>query len=200
MPNCSKCSKHAHYRDRQTGAFFCPEHARLEVVGMRDECPGVDSVTLRNATPSDRDNIANLAYLFWEETLVDCFDRTYDVSKLPALVAADGRLIVGALVYSLEREALIIVLLNIEPEYQGRGVARQMLDAACQLARRAGCARVAVSTSNDDLPALALYQSSGFRLTELVAGREIEHHGYAEAGFGGIPVRDEIRLLRDLDG
>ena len=198
MPTCSHCSSHAQYRDRHSGDFLCPAHARLEVVAVRDDRPGASCATLREATLADKDSIAGLSELFWGETLVDCFDRTFDVSTLPAVVATDGELIVGALSYTLERQALIIVLLNVEPEYQGHGVARQMLDAACQLARQAGCAQVAVSTSNDDLPALALYQSYGFRLAELVAGREIEHHGYAEIGFGGIPVRDEVRLVYDL--
>ena len=198
MATCSRCGKFAHYRARHTGDFFCPAHARLEVVGARDDRPAASSLALREAIPSDRDSIAGLAMLFWGESLVHCFDRTYDVVALPALVATDGEAIVGALTYALEGEVWVIVLLNILPEYQGRSAGRRMLDTVCFLARQAGCARVAVSTTNDDLPALALYQSYGFRLAELDAGREIEHHGYAEIGFGGIPVRDEIRLLYDL--
>ncbi|MDY7041482.1 MAG: GNAT family N-acetyltransferase, partial [Chloroflexota bacterium] len=57
-------------------------------------------------------------------------------------------------------------------------------------------ARLVVSTTNDDLLALYLYQRFGFRITGVLPGGLVEHHGKEEPGFAGIPVRDEIRLER----
>jgi ribosomal protein S18 acetylase RimI-like enzyme len=54
--------------------------------------------------------------------------------------------------------------------------------------------RILVATSNDDLPALALYQRHGFRILEIIPGRIAEDHGGEFPGFAGIPVRDEVRL------
>jgi hypothetical protein len=51
-----------------------------------------------------------------------------------------------------------------------------------------------VATSNDDLPALYVYQREGFVITEVAAGAILAHHGREELGFASIPVRDEIRL------
>jgi ribosomal protein S18 acetylase RimI-like enzyme len=59
--------------------------------------------------------------------------------------------------------------------------------------------RITVVTSNDDLPALALYQRYGFRLTEVIPGRIAQDHGGEFSGFAGIPVRDEIRLEYRLE-
>jgi len=60
-----------------------------------------------------------------------------------------------------------------------------------------------LSTTNDNLPALYFYQRQGFRISEVLPGeirralREIL--GVEEPdGFGGIPVRDEVRLEKDL--
>ena len=57
-----------------------------------------------------------------------------------------------------------------------------------------GPGQVIVATTNDDLPALALYQRYGFRVTEVIPGGVAAHHGGEFPGFAGIPVRDEIRL------
>ena len=136
---------------------------------------------------------------FWGETEVECFDRTYDVRTLPAFVACHGAAVTGALVYAPQGDALNVVLLNVLPEHQGRGGAWALLDAASAEAQRRGLPRLIVATSNDDLPALALYQHYGFCLADVLTGRLLQHHGGEEAGFGGIPVRDEIRLAYDLD-
>ena len=57
-----------------------------------------------------------------------------------------------------------------------------------------GLARVIVATTNDDLPALALYQRYGFRIHGIVPGSIAQHHGGELPGFSGIPIRDEIQL------
>lgn len=69
-----------------------------------------------------------------------------------------------------------------------------MIEAVIEAARRAGADRLVVATTNDDLPALALYQRLGFAIKGLQAGQLIEHHEGTEPGFAGLPVRDEIQL------
>ena len=137
---------------------------------------------------------------YWGETVVDCFDRTYDVLQLPAFLAMSDDQVAGLLSYALEpdQERLTIVLLNVHPEYQGRHAARCLLARAEELARAQKLARLAVATSNDDLPALYTFQRWGFVITEVKTGVILEHHGGEEAGFAGIPVRDEIRLEKRL--
>lgn len=58
--------------------------------------------------------------------------------------------------------------------------------------------RLVVATSNDDVPALYLYQRLGFVLTGIKVGAILRHHGGEERGFAGIPVRDELQLERRL--
>jgi len=56
--------------------------------------------------------------------------------------------------------------------------------------------RLLVSTSNDDLPALAFYQSIGFQIYEVKPNVIAEKHNEILAGIGGLPVRDELRLRK----
>jgi len=198
---CAFCSARPQYRDRRTGQYLCLEHARLEVVAMERRAPA-PTLTIRCAVPEDRDRIEQLALYFWDETVVDCFDRQYDVLTCPAYLVGDGREIVGLASYTVEPEwsALVLVILNVLPGWQGRGAGRKLLDALRDEAMRRGLRRLLVATSNDDLPALTLYQRYGFHLTEVLPGRIAEEHGGQFRGFAGILVCDEMRLEYDLAG
>jgi ribosomal protein S18 acetylase RimI-like enzyme len=55
-----------------------------------------------------------------------------------------------------------------------------------------------VSTSNDDLPALAFYQSISFQIFEVRPNVIAEKHGKIIKGIGKLPVRDELRLQKPL--
>ena len=195
MPTCAYCETNALYHDRHSNNYLCLAHARLEVTGPRGTAPR-PPLTIRPATPADRPRIAELADYFWGEVEVECFDHSYKVDDLPAYVARDGEEIVG--VVSCAREdggsTVNLVMLNVLPRWQGRGAAHELIAAVTDLARAEGAARVVVATTNDDLPALGLYQRLGFTITKVLVGKLLEHHGGAEPGFAGIPVRDEIRL------
>ncbi|HSR30557.1 MAG TPA: GNAT family N-acetyltransferase [Anaerolineae bacterium] len=192
---CALCRAKPQYRDRQTGQYLCLKHARLEVVvpGRR---PSVPTLAIRPATASDYTRIEELSGYFWDETCVDCFDRQYDVLACPAFLACEGDEVVGLASYAVEEawDAIVLVIFNLLPDFQGRGGGRSLLDAVHGEAVQRGLAQLLVVTSNDDLPALALYQRYGFRITEVIPGRIAQHHGAEFPGFAGIPVRDEIRL------
>jgi ribosomal protein S18 acetylase RimI-like enzyme len=195
MSVCAFCGGKAYYRDRQTGQYVCLAHARLEVVsaGRRPPAP---PLAIRPATAADAARIEELSLYFWDETEVDCFDRQYDVLVCPAFVACDGGEVVGVASYAREAEweALVLVTLHILPGSQGRAGGWGLLDAVRDHAEQQGLGRILVATSNDDLPALALYQRYGFRILEVIPGRIAADHGGEFPGFAGIPVRDEVRL------
>jgi len=199
MATCAYCDANAIYHDRRNNSYLCLTHARLEVIGPRGAAPR-PPLTVRPATPADRPRIVELADYFWGEIEIECFDRTYQVDALPAYVACDDDEIVGVASYAFENEngdegkAINLVMLNVLPRWQGRGAARELIAAVIDLGRAEGANRVIVDTTNDDLPALGLYQRMGFTITEVLVGKLVEHHGGVEPGFAGIPVRDEIRL------
>lgn len=193
MISCTYCNDNAFYRDRNSGVNLCLAHARLEVSGPRGDTPR-PPLTIRPAAPADRQRIVGLAHYFWGETEVECFGRSYQVDALPAYVACDGEEVVGLASYAREKDASVLVMLNVLPQWQGRGVARRLITAVVETARADGVARIVVVTTNDDLPALGLYQRFGFTITAVLAGKLVEHHGGVEPGFSGIPVRDEIQM------
>jgi ribosomal protein S18 acetylase RimI-like enzyme len=199
MRGCSFCDGNAQYRDPVTGQYVCLVHARLEVVAAGRR-PSALPLTVRPATAEDYRRIGELALHFWGETEVDCFDRKYDVLQCPAFLVCDGGEAVGLASYAIEGEwnAVVLVMLNILPDHQRRGGGWMLLDAVRGEAKQHGLKRLLVVTSNDDLPALALYQRYGFCITEILPGRIAAHHGGEFPGLAGIPVRDEIRLACEV--
>lgn len=122
-------------------------------------------------------------------------------SELLALVAADGDRLLGCATYGVEGE--LAELVTIDAFRPGLGVGRMLIHAVVHAARSAGALRLRVMTTNDNGPALRLYQQAGFRLTELRPGavdraREVKPQIPA-LGLDGIPVRDEIDLEMSLD-
>jgi GNAT superfamily N-acetyltransferase len=200
VKTCEFCDNNAQYRDRRTGQYICLEHARLEVIAAGQRAPG-RPLAIRPAEPSDYQRIKELSLYFWDETDVDCFGRQYDALVCPAFLACEGDQIVGVTSYAFEEEwdAVVVVMLNILPDWQGRDGGRGLLNAVHEKAKERTLGRLLVATSNDDLPAFALYQRYGFRIVEVLPGRITRHHGGEFPGFSDIPVRDEIRMSFDVE-
>jgi hypothetical protein len=74
--------------------------------------------------------------------------------------------------------------------------------AAIERAHAAACARVRVMTTNDNVPAIALYGSLGFRVREVRAGAvEVSRAlkpSIPSVGLGGVPITDEIDFELEL--
>jgi N-acetylglutamate synthase-like GNAT family acetyltransferase len=196
MDTCAYCDAKPLYRDRESGDYLCPVHAWLEVIGPRGETPQTP-LTIRPATPADRPRIAELAD-YWGETEIERFDHSYQVDALPAYVACGGEETIGMACYAREGDAVNLVVLNVLPQWQGRGAARGLIAAVIQEARTADAKRIIVATTNDDLPALGLYQRLGFTITDVLVGKLAERHGDVKPGFDNIPIRDEIQLELQL--
>jgi ribosomal protein S18 acetylase RimI-like enzyme len=198
--SCEFCEQNAQYRDRHSGHYVCLDHARLEVIASGQHEAG-PPLTIRPAQPADYHRLKELALYFWDETTVDCFGRQYDVLTCPAFLACDGDEIVGVISWTVEEpwDAVMVVMLNILPDWQGRDGGRALLSAVHEEAKKRTLGRLLVATSNDDLPALALYQRYGFRIVEVIPGLIARHHGGEFPGFTGILVRDEIRLSFEVE-
>jgi ribosomal protein S18 acetylase RimI-like enzyme len=127
--------------------------------------------------------------------------RLHRLDDLPgfAAVSADGT--VAGVVTSLI-EADVCEVVSIDAVVQGDGVGTALLEAACEAALAADCRRVQLITTNDNVDALRFYQRRGFALTELRPGAVGESRRMKpqipRAGAYGIPIRDELVLVREL--
>jgi len=115
----------------------------------------------------------------------------------PAVLAEeDGRLI-GVLTYVLDPPQCEVLTLHVEDRRRGLGTG--LLAEAGLLAAAAGCTRLWLITTNDNVDALRFYQRRGFRLAALYAGAVDDSRARLKPeippiGDYGIPLRDELEL------
>ncbi len=111
----------------------------------------------------------------------------------------DGRMI-GLITYRIQGSTAEMLSLN--SLRKGQGIASALIERLVILVRNAGCARIVLVTTNDNLDALALYQKRGFDIIRLYRNtmdyvRQIKP-AVPRIGENGIPLRHEIELERVL--
>ena len=121
-----------------------------------------------------------------------------DATIRPALaVRTPGGELGGVLTYDIVGDQCEILTLHVEEQWSGAGTA--LVGAVKTIAADAGCRRLWVVTTNDNVDALRFYQRRGFRIAEVRPGavdesrRTLKPH-IPPTGEYGIPLRDEIEL------
>ena len=115
----------------------------------------------------------------------------------PAFVAREDGAVAGVATYVVDGEACELLTLHARHHFGGVGTA--LVEAVVGAARAAGCQRLWVVTTNDNVDALRFYQRRGFRLTQLRPGavdecRESLKPEIPQIGAHQIPLRDELEL------
>ena len=156
---------------------------------------------MRPLVASDRPWLTGFMTERWGVPLAAGGGRLHRLDDLPgfAAVSADGA-VAGVVTYLIEADTCEVV--SIDSVVQGEGIGTALLEAACQAAAAAGCRRVRLITTNDNVDALRFYQRRGFALTELRRGAVEESRRMKpqipKVGAYGIPIRDELVLVREL--
>jgi len=178
--------------------------AHLRVTCGCDRPGGASSdLILRRATPDDVPALQALCLRFFHHTDLITWGGKYEIGECDSLVAERDGNLVGLLSYVYPEDSCLVVAFAVAGGEQGRGVGARLqgwLEGEC---RGRGIRTLLLSTTNDNLPALYFYQRHGFRIREVLPG-EVESAlrdilgGAEPEGFGGIPVRDEVRLEKVL--
>ena len=160
----------------------------------------MSDVEIRPLVAADRAWVAQFIVEQWGDAMVVAHGRVYYPAELPGFAAfADGRC-VGLLSYQLAGDACEIV--TLDSLLEGRGIGSRLIAAVLAAPRAAGCARLWLITTNDNMRALHFYQKRGFALVAVHRGAVDRARALKPAiptlGFGGIPLRDEIELERWL--
>ncbi|MEW6568999.1 MAG: GNAT family N-acetyltransferase [Chloroflexota bacterium] len=161
-----------------------------------DETTTNDAVLIRPLEEDDRAWAEELITARWGGVQIVSRGRVWEAPALPGFVAWRGGVRVGLATYRVEEAECELVTLDAVPSRHGVGTA--LLRAVEQAARRAGCRRLWLITTNDNLQALRFYQRRGFHLAALHVGaveasRRLKP-SIPQVGAHGIPLRDELEL------
>jgi len=188
-----------------TNVPLCADHIRIGVVrpDIRQALPPALPALIREATRADRDEIASILMRFWGKTDgMRTYGKSFDMLQAPALVAVgDQNRLVGVAVWTTSGNRALLIELSVLPACQSAGLGRLLIQRLAEVARDQGLTALALSTTNDNLLALAFYQRLGFVIEGVKIGlvaREHEAAGEDNAGHMSIPARDEFRLVYNL--
>ncbi|HZH10424.1 MAG TPA: GNAT family N-acetyltransferase [Microvirga sp.] len=146
------------------------------------------SITLRTASPRDRDTVVELIHQLnvFEADLVGDRRRDYDGANayydelMARLAQRNGRIVlaeedgvvVGAMGFSLDRDAAYVSSdvrnhgtvtdLIVHAEWRGKGIGQRLLKEAERLTREAGLKRLMIGALVANERALRTYTQSGF--------------------------------------
>lgn len=159
-----------------------------------------DALAVRGVDRRDRAWVASLLRERWGATVVISRGRCHDAQSLPGLIAEAGSERVGLATYRVDHGELELV--TLDAVWKGHGIGTALLSAVVERARSAGCVRVWLITSNDNLAALRFYQRRNLRLTAIhrdaiERARKLKPQ-IPRLGDFTIPIHDELELELDL--
>ena len=157
-------------------------------------------ITLRSLTPDDLPRLRRFWRERWGGEFVVAHGVVYRPEDLEGVVALDGDKWAGSMTYTFLGDECEIV--SIDSLREGAGIGTVLIAQAVKAARARGCRRLYLTTTNDNLRALAFYQKRGFELAVLHRGAVNDSRKIKPSipltGENGIPLRDEIELEMPL--
>jgi ribosomal protein S18 acetylase RimI-like enzyme len=154
-------------------------------------------IEVRPLTESNREWAVQVEAASWSRPLVARLGELVDPTGLPGFVALlDGQR-AGLATYAVRGEECELV--TIRSLREGLGVGRALLDAVRDAALEAGCTRLWLVTTNDNLRALELYQRFGMEIVAfhrhaVTEARRRLKPSIPERGARGIPIAHELVL------
>ena len=156
--------------------------------------------TIRPTTPEDKQWIEPFIIEQWGASSVVGHGVVYYPHDLAGFVAIQNALPVGLVTFHILGEACEIVTIDcVQP---GIGVGTALIESVKEVSQKAGCTRLWLVTTNDNLHALGFYQKRGFVLVKIhrnaVEKSRLLKPSIPLFGFASIPIRDEIELEMQL--
>ena len=157
---------------------------------------------IREIKAEDKEWISRWLIFQWGAEYVIVHDEVIYPAQLAGFIAYDHTTLdpKGLITFRFgEGDCEIITLDSL---HEGIGIGNALIETVKDRARREGCQRVWLVTTNDNLSSLRFYQKRGFRITRVNIGAvdraRQQKPEIPEIGDQGIRMRDEIELEINL--
>jgi len=147
-------------------------------------------------------NVLHFFREHWGTTEMVISTGIYDCSQLEGFAYVnDQQEMIGLVTYIIRKQDCEII--SLDSLVEGKGIGSALVKAVEQVALDHGCTCITLITTNDNLHALKFYQKRGYFLIELLRDAVEKARAYKPSipliGNDGIPIRDELRLQKQLD-
>lgn len=119
------------------------------------------------------------------------------------VLAFDDGVLIGIATWVVTDDTAEVRALGVAEAARRRGVGRKLMAAADEALRAAAVRRAWLVTTNDNAPAIRLYESLGYVVSDVRRGaidaiRRTIKPSIPLIGHGGIEMHDELELTREL--
>jgi ribosomal protein S18 acetylase RimI-like enzyme len=147
-----------------------------------------------------KNKIIDFFKLHWGSPEMVISSGVYDCSVLDGFAVVKEEVITGLITYIIKDNECEIISLDSVAE--GRGIGTSLVQEVEKLAVEKKCELIKLITTNDNLHALKFYQKRGYFLSRIInnaveEARKIKPE-IPYIGNNGIPIRDEIELIKAL--
>ncbi|WP_028782384.1 GNAT family N-acetyltransferase [Thalassobacillus devorans] len=158
-------------------------------------------MNIQSTNDISKSKIVDFFKLHWGSPGMVISSGVYDCSALDGFtVINEDENIIGLITYIIKgNECEIISLDSVE---EGKGIGSSLVQEVENLASKENCTRIKLITTNDNLLALKFYQKRGYIMSKIInnavdQARKIKPE-IPLLGNEGIPIRDEIELVKPL--
>ncbi len=152
--------------------------------------------TIRRLTSKDMPRLNRFWIEHWGGTEMIVHADVFRAEQLDGFVAEQGNDWLGLATFYIKDKACEIM--SLDSLHEDQGIGTNLVEEVIQEARKAGCQRLFLTTTNDNLRALGFYQKRGFELASIRRGAVNESRKIKPSipltGCHNIPIRDEIEL------
>ena len=155
-----------------------------------------ETFQIREIKQSDKAWILEYIKNYWGSNIIVSRRKRYSIDKLYGFIAIHDDEFVGLVTLNVDNQACQIITMDVIIENIGIGTS--LLEQVIEYAIEQECRKVWLIATNDNTPALRIYQTRGFRLKAIYCN-EIEFSRKLKPeipiyGIDSIPIRDEIEL------
>lgn len=154
----------------------------------------------RGVSTNDRDALSKFIEKRWGCDYLVSKMKIYTANDLDAFICEEDSRIIACATYYIEGgECEVVSLDSLKP---GEGLGRQLMSMVEESARKSGCTRIWLMTTNDNTHALRLFQRLGYRICEVLLD-EVKRYRQIKPcipaiGNDGIPIMDIFELEKQL--
>lgn len=156
----------------------------------------MSTITLRRLSSNDLPRLRQFWIEHWGGEEMITRGNIYRPEQLDGFVVEDGDEWIGLLTFVIKDGECEVT--SLDSLREGQGIGSKLIDKVIEQARVAGCKRLFLITTNDNLNALGFYQRRGFEIVSVYRGAVNESRkikpGIPLVGYNNIPLRDEIEL------
>lgn len=151
---------------------------------------------IRAIKDCDREWIRKFISKEWSSEKSVSRGKIYYPHNLPGFIAFKNKKYLGLITYNIKKDSCEIITLNTIVKKKGIGSA--LVEKVKKVAKKSGCKRLWLITTNDNTDALRFWQKIGFFIkatypNAMSFSRKLKPE-IPEIGNYGIPIRDEIEL------